>query len=354
MALIESCLTILGATSGLATMHAWFTGFKIGDQVQQTLNEQEIIRSEIQRLSDHILYVPSIQQVHSLNETSQKLSELRSLREILEPMQNSLKEDILSTAVLTTPSKLKEAFQRDPWEVLIEIRPAARTRIPSNPDLVPILFTDAGYAYIGWQTKGTLPLLFGCDYSANLNSNVSRKEINQIITDDSNNRQKILKSKSQRSFLKNIKSYLIGTNTKTRKIQKRLSLRKMEIAQPSKKLPEKIMIKWRCNICGYIHIDKNPPFQCPVCGSSKEKTMIIKWKCNVCAYIHKADKPPDQCPVCGTPKKNFMEVVEDVFTQNTEFKWQCAVCNYVHKAVEPPDICPVCGANKNKFVFNDS
>jgi formylglycine-generating enzyme required for sulfatase activity len=45
----------------------------------------------------------------------------------------------------------------------------ARTKRPDNPDLVAILFTDSGISYIGWQTKGALPILFGCDYFSDIN-----------------------------------------------------------------------------------------------------------------------------------------------------------------------------------------
>lgn len=33
-----------------------------------------------------------------------------------------------------------------------------------------------------------------------------------------------------------------------------------------------------------------------------------KWKCTVCGYIHVGDGPPDPCPVCGAPKGKFTEV----------------------------------------------
>lgn len=35
-----------------------------------------------------------------------------------------------------------------------------------------------------------------------------------------------------------------------------------------------------------------------------------KWKCTVCGYIHIGDEPPDKCPVCGAPKSRFVEVSE--------------------------------------------
>jgi len=187
MAVLESCLTVLGVTSGFASMHAWFTGFQMGNQLQQmeeqlqyVLKGLEITQSKVERLTDHILYAPSIQQVQVLKENSNKMTNLRNVKELLEPIQYSLKEDILSTAVLSTPSKLKEAFQKDPWEVLLEIRPIERTQRPTNPDLIPILFLDNGAIYIGWQLKGTLPFLFDCEYFPNIDNKVLKT--NELIS----------------------------------------------------------------------------------------------------------------------------------------------------------------------------
>jgi rubrerythrin len=31
-----------------------------------------------------------------------------------------------------------------------------------------------------------------------------------------------------------------------------------------------------------------------------------EWKCTVCGYLHKGKEPPDQCPVCGSGKYRFI------------------------------------------------
>lgn len=31
------------------------------------------------------------------------------------------------------------------------------------------------------------------------------------------------------------------------------------------------MKKWRCTVCGYVHVGDNPPEKCPVCGAGKAK-----------------------------------------------------------------------------------
>lgn len=33
-----------------------------------------------------------------------------------------------------------------------------------------------------------------------------------------------------------------------------------------------------------------------------------KWKCTVCGYIHVGDEPPDFCPVCDSPKEKFVPI----------------------------------------------
>lgn len=35
-----------------------------------------------------------------------------------------------------------------------------------------------------------------------------------------------------------------------------------------------------------------------------------KWKCTVCGYIHVGAEPPDECPVCGADSSMFEEMVE--------------------------------------------
>ncbi len=38
------------------------------------------------------------------------------------------------------------------------------------------------------------------------------------------------------------------------------------------------MKKWRCTVCGYIHVGDQPPEKCPMCGSPKEKFELLTAK----------------------------------------------------------------------------
>jgi formylglycine-generating enzyme required for sulfatase activity len=177
----ETCLTILGIVSELTGLHSWFTGLKTGNEMKKLQRELERTQADIQRLSHHILYVPSVQQVRDITQTRQeRLDDSRTIRELLEPVQRGLDDDVLATSILATPQKLQKAFRRNPWDVLIEITPVNRARVPNNPSLVPILFADGATQYIGWQTQGVLPSLFDCEYDPGKGPNIPRQWTNSI------------------------------------------------------------------------------------------------------------------------------------------------------------------------------
>jgi len=39
-----------------------------------------------------------------------------------------------------------------------------------------------------------------------------------------------------------------------------------------------------------------------------------KWKCTVCGYIHIGDEPPAKCPVCGADRSKFVELIPEIET----------------------------------------
>ena len=171
--------------------------------------------------------------------------------------------------------------------------------------------------------------------------------------------------------------------------------------------------RWRCTICGYIHIGDAPPESCPLCGAASsefteefeesadeeasptaaevepsqattdpkptatdgppartaapEGKPVRKWKCMACGYIHTGDTPPDPCPLCGASRDRFEEVIEkrtgeaeETTTKRVETatpatsaapatRWKCDACGYIHKGAEPPEECPLCGADRDSF-----
>jgi len=125
----------------------------------------ERIADSLERLSDNILYAPNMQVVHDITKTrQQQVNDLKEARLCLEPVQQVLGEEILSSAMILTPAKMQKALAKNPWEVLIDVRPVNSVTPPHNPDLVPVAFYYEGMYFIGWQTRGTLPILFDCQF----------------------------------------------------------------------------------------------------------------------------------------------------------------------------------------------
>jgi hypothetical protein len=165
---LATCLTVLNVAEKATRIFDWFSGVSVGDQLKQSLAELERTKADVRRLSEHVLYSPSVQQVFNLSGTSSLMNDEKQLDRMLSPLSESLGTELLSTAVVSTPVKLKEAFRKDPWEVLVEVRPVARAKRPSNPDLIPIVFSDEGLCYVGWQTQGAVPILFGCEFTGSV------------------------------------------------------------------------------------------------------------------------------------------------------------------------------------------
>ena len=96
---------------------------------------------------------------------------------------------------------------------------------------------------------------------------------------------------------------------------------------------------WVCRICGYVHRGPLPrDFVCPVCkhgaqdferseiktvGSSadeikenntvwKGEKIMAKFRCTVCGYVHEGPEAPEKCPLCKAPKEKFVKIEEGV------------------------------------------
>ena len=94
---------------------------------------------------------------------------------------------------------------------------------------------------------------------------------------------------------------------------------------------------WVCKVCGYVHRGKLPAdFVCPICkhgaqdfervdkkpddgnaaatikenNAVKGEKVMAKFVCSVCGYVHEGNEPPEKCPVCKAPKEKFIKQVE--------------------------------------------
>ena len=150
--------------------------------VQQFEQMTTHFEKTIERLSDTILYAPNLETVRDITQSNQrKIENLRDVRESLEPVQKALGQEILSSAMILTPDKMEQALAKSPWEVLMDIRPVNLAGKPANADMVPVLFNHNGVQYLGWQMRGTLPILFDCDYKELWQSNSEVLEISSTL-----------------------------------------------------------------------------------------------------------------------------------------------------------------------------
>jgi rubrerythrin/uncharacterized membrane protein len=86
----------------------------------------------------------------------------------------------------------------------------------------------------------------------------------------------------------------------------------------------------QCTVCGYVHRGSVIPENCPVCGVGRESFSKItgpandppadetkedatpkKWRCEICGYVHIGSSPPAKCPVCGADRSMFVLLPED-------------------------------------------
>jgi formylglycine-generating enzyme required for sulfatase activity len=144
-------------------------GEKSDRYLQQVATHLGKVHVQIERLSDHIIYASNIDAVRDVTQGRQRhVESLRDVREALEPVQKAVADNILSSAMIWTPEKMRQAMVKNPWDVLLYIRPVALATPPGDPSLVPIIFHHSGVQatglFVGWQAKGTLPMLFGFEY----------------------------------------------------------------------------------------------------------------------------------------------------------------------------------------------
>jgi len=132
------------------------------DQITSELSRLNI---GVERLSEHILYVPTVQGVKDTTRRYQnQVQDLREVRAYLDPIQQAFSQNIISSGMIATPEKLHQAMKKSPWDVLVNIRPVRYAEPSSDLSMVPVLFQDDGITYCGFQKRGILPIMFNCEY----------------------------------------------------------------------------------------------------------------------------------------------------------------------------------------------
>lgn len=167
MEILGSVLTVLNIVDKSKGLYDWFTGVSKGDQLKQVLRELEQSKSQIQRLSDRVLWAPTFLEA---TPTAQKPVILSATdTQVVQGIEAGIHAtdgDVLISAVSRTPERLRIAFDKNPFEVLFDARPERFVTHPPQSDMVPIRFVQQGEPYIGWQKRGALPALLDCAFEA--------------------------------------------------------------------------------------------------------------------------------------------------------------------------------------------
>jgi WD40 repeat protein len=159
--MLESFISIMDGSHTYHQISGIFKGHQ--EKIEKYLERMAI---NIERLSENILYAPNAISVKNISKPRQQyIEDLREVRQSLEPVQRAVGEKILSSAIISTPEKMHKALKKNPWKVLMNIHPVTVASCPSQADMTPILFNYDGIQYIGWQMRGTLPILFDCEYN---------------------------------------------------------------------------------------------------------------------------------------------------------------------------------------------
>lgn len=141
-------------------------GNKADGNLVRIADELHGLRISVERLSDQIWYAPSLEGVRNLTPNSpNRKVDLQEVRASLEPIQHALGNGILSSSMIHTPQKLFQSMHRNPFDVLVNIRPVHYAEPSSDPSLVPVVFEDRSVFYIGWTPRGSLPGMFDCEYN---------------------------------------------------------------------------------------------------------------------------------------------------------------------------------------------
>ncbi len=165
--MLETALTILEAATTGHDIYKCMNSLIFGDKKQQLLEQlaadTKDIKLHIEQLSDTILYAVNLDGVRAA-EQQQYINDLREIRQLLTPIQQSLQQPLLSSAMIAAPRPLEALKQ--PRQVLTFISPLEYVAIPvmDNWDGVPVLFQENGRYFVGWQLPARLSKHLGCEY----------------------------------------------------------------------------------------------------------------------------------------------------------------------------------------------
>jgi len=157
--MLDSIISLFSSTADLVS-----SGHNLISGIQQSRNERRLIETleqnsaTFERLSDQIIYAPELSNSGGQGPTT--VEDLREVRQQLEPLAELTNGHLLSGGILRAPRRTSEAFTKDSWAILTNVRPYNLSVAPNDPDMIPISFQHKDERFIGWQKRDVIPLLF--------------------------------------------------------------------------------------------------------------------------------------------------------------------------------------------------
>lgn len=164
---LSTVITLTVGTNAAVSLYQNMASIVRGDKntVAQIADNVNSLDLKLERLSEGIFFVPGLEMIKDSSRPNGKVNDLREVRESLKPLHQLLSQDIIASSMIQTPEQLSKVMDKNPWDLLIDIRPVSRSELPTNPALIPVCFQDGNIVYIGWIMRGALSGSFNCEYN---------------------------------------------------------------------------------------------------------------------------------------------------------------------------------------------
>lgn len=171
--MIETALTIWEIAAQSHDTYKCLSSLIFGNKqekyLQEIASDMKDLKVHIERLSDTMLYAVNLEGVRAVENKKQNyINDLRCIRQLLEPIQKTLQQPLLASAMVAAPKNESKPLR----QALTYISPLEYVTIPliENWDWVPVLFQEKGRYFVGWQSPRDLSKL-GCEYHAQWQAN---------------------------------------------------------------------------------------------------------------------------------------------------------------------------------------
>ena len=155
--IISTGISLLGIGQNV---YDWVTGHTI-------INQIDDISGQIEKLNDQIFLLNN-SEIRDISLQNQNI--ITNSQDILWaslPIQRAFNRNLLISQPITSPTKLKSVFYKNPENILFNITPIKNKNsfnLPNDPTLVPVTFSKWGQEFIGFIKIGYLSEFFDCEY----------------------------------------------------------------------------------------------------------------------------------------------------------------------------------------------